>query len=150
VAALEKPAALAIRGWASTSHDETGCQMTGDKFRARAGGYVKPSRPAPNKVSLLNSLAWSDASSFRTNSPSMSLRKRRPRRVRANASAPKAGALPIFTRSEPQAATLPGLTSRSLLEFAIGIDRGFIASGISRTRSTCRSPFSRLAPLTLT
>src|SRR5580704_9395416 len=50
----------------------------------------------------------------------------------------------------PQAATLVGLTSRSLLELVIGIDRGFIASGISRTRSTCRSPFSRLAPLTLT
>src|SRR6266852_3798092 len=74
----------------------------------------------------------------------------RDRAGRTNESAPKAGALPIFTRSEPQAATLPGLTSRSLLEFAIGIDRGFIASGISRTRSTCRSPFSRLAPLTLT
>src|SRR5258707_11848975 len=69
---------------------------------------------------------------------------------RTNESAPKAGALPKFNRSEPQAATLLGLTSRSLLEFAIGIDRGFIASGISRTRSTCRSPFSRLAPLTLT
>jgi hypothetical protein len=69
---------------------------------------------------------------------------------RTNESAPKAGALPIFTRSEPQAATLPGMTSSSLLEFAIGIDRGFIASGISRTRSTCRSPFFRLAPLTLT
>jgi hypothetical protein len=48
----------------------------------------------------------------------------------------------------PQAATLVGLTSRSLLELAIGIARGFIASGISRTRSTCRSPFSRLAPFT--
>jgi hypothetical protein len=30
----------------------------------------------------------------------------------------------------------------------IGIRRGFLASGISRTRSTCSSPFSRLAPLT--
>ena len=49
---------------------------------------------------------------------------------------------------EPQAATLVGLTSRSLLELVIGIARGFIASGISRTRSTCRSPFSRFAPLT--
>lgn len=29
------------------------------------------------------------------------------------------------------------------------ICRGFIASGTSRTRSTCRSPFSRLAPATL-
>jgi hypothetical protein len=37
--------------------------MTGYKFRARAGGCVKPSRPDPNKVSPLNSLAWSDASS---------------------------------------------------------------------------------------
>jgi hypothetical protein len=49
-----------------------------------------------------------------------------------------------------QAATLVGLTSRSLLELAIGIERGFIVSGISRTRSTCRSPFCRLAPLTFT
>jgi hypothetical protein len=69
---------------------------------------------------------------------------------RQNESAPEAGALPNFNRSEPQAATLVGLTSRTLLEFAIGIIRGFMASGISRTRSTCRSPFSRLAPLTLT
>jgi hypothetical protein len=67
-----------------------------------------------------------------------------------NESAPETEALPNFNRSEPQAATLVGLTSRSLLELAIGIDRGFIASGMSRTRSTCRSPFSRLAPLTLT
>jgi hypothetical protein len=55
-----------------------------------------------------------------------------------------------INRSELQAATLVGVTSRSLLEFAIGIDRGFIASGISRTRSTCSSPFSRLALLTFT
>jgi|GEM_PF-5520413 len=32
----------------------------------------------------------------------------------------------------------------------IGIERGFFASGISRTRSTCRRPFSMLAPLTRT
>jgi hypothetical protein len=64
--------------------------------------------------------------------------------------APEAGALPNFNRSGPQAATLVGLTSRRLLELAIGITRDFMASGISRTRSTCRSPFSRLAPLTLT
>jgi Respiratory-chain NADH dehydrogenase, 49 Kd subunit len=60
----------------------------------------------------------------------------------------KRGALPNCNRSELQAATLVGLTSRGLLELAIGIARGFIASGISRSRSTCRSPFSRLAPLT--
>src|SRR5258707_4116209 len=35
--------------------------MTGDKFRA--DGYIKASRPDQNKVSPLNSLAWSDASS---------------------------------------------------------------------------------------
>ena len=34
---------------------------------------------------------------------------------------------------------------KTLPELAIGIARGFIASGISRTRSTCRSPFSGLA-----
>src|SRR5260370_13242150 len=63
---------------------------------------------------------------------------------------PESGALPKFDRAEPQAAALVDLSSRSLLELAIGIDAGFIASGISRTRSTCRSPFSRVAPLTLT
>ena len=67
-----------------------------------------------------------------------------------NESASKTEALPNFNRSEPHAATLVGLTSSSLLELAIGIARGFMASGISRTRSTCRSPFSRLAPFTLT
>jgi hypothetical protein len=66
---------------------------------------------------------------------------------RTNETAPKAGAVSKFNRSVPQAATL---TSRSLLELAIGIDRGFMASGTSRTSSTCRSPFSWLAPLTLT
>ena len=58
------------------------------------------------------------------------------------------GAPKIQTGKEPHAAILIGLTSRTLLELAIGIARGFIDSGISRTRSTCRSPFSRLAPLT--
>jgi hypothetical protein len=65
-----------------------------------------------------------------------------------NESTPTTGALPNFIRSGPQAATFVGLTSRTLLELVIGIARGFIASGISRTRSMCRSPFSRLAPLT--
>jgi len=37
--------------------------MTCDKFRAWADGYIKASRPDPNKVSPLNSLAWSDTSS---------------------------------------------------------------------------------------
>jgi hypothetical protein len=32
----------------------------------------------------------------------------------------------------------------------IGIERGFFASGISRTKSTCKRPFSRLAPFTWT
>ena len=63
-------------------------------------------------------------------------------------STPETGALPKFNWSEPHAAILVGLTSRILLELVIGIARGFIASGISRTRSTCSNPFSRLAPLT--
>jgi hypothetical protein len=63
-------------------------------------------------------------------------------------SAPDTGALQNSTAQRPQAAAFVDLISRSLLELAIGIARGFIASGISRTRSTCRSPFSRLAPLT--
>jgi len=66
-----------------------------------------------------------------------------------NESARKPGRSQIST-GQSQAATLVGFTSRSLLELVIGIARGFIASGISRTRLTCRSPFSRLAPLTLT
>src|SRR5712671_4621712 len=65
-----------------------------------------------------------------------------------NESAPDTGALPKLNRSEPQAAILVGSTFRTLLELAIGIARGFMASGISRTRSTCRSPFAKLAPLT--
>jgi hypothetical protein len=55
-----------------------------------------------------------------------------------------------ISRSKPQAATLVGSASSTLSELEIGIARGFIASGISRTRSTCRSPFSSLAPLTTT
>ena len=39
-------------------------------------------------------------------------------------------------------------TSNTLPEPAIGIALGFIASGTSRTRSTCRSPFASLAPFT--
>jgi hypothetical protein len=77
--------------------------------------------------------------------PSRCLAGRAKRKRPGNRDAPK-----FQPRSEPQAATLVGLTSRSLLSLVIGIARGFIASGISRTRSTCRSPFSRLTPLTLT
>ena len=36
------------------------------------------------------------------------------------------------------------------LPFPIAIRRGFIASGTSRTRSTCSSPCSRFAPRTST
>ena len=62
----------------------------------------------------------------------------RERALAQNESAP--GGAPKFQpRSEHQAATLVALTSRSLLELVIGIARGFIASGISRTRSTCMS-----------
>ena len=67
-----------------------------------------------------------------------------------NESTPATGALPNCIRSGRQAASLFGWTSRTLLKFVIGIVRDFIASGISRKRSTCRSPFSRFAPLTLT
>jgi hypothetical protein len=65
-------------------------------------------------------------------------------------SAPENRSTPNFNRSERQAAALLGWTSKTLREPAIGIARGFIASGISRTRSTCKSPFSSLAPLTTT
>ncbi len=49
-----------------------------------------------------------------------------------------------------QAAALCGLPSITLPFAEIGMERGFLASGISRTRSTCRRPFSRAAPLTWT
>src|SRR6478672_10982919 len=48
---------------------------------------------------------------------------------RANESAPTIGALPNCIRSDLQAASLVGWTSRTLLELTIGIARGFIASG---------------------
>jgi|RhiMethySRZTD1v2_1073278.scaffolds.fasta_scaffold332450_3 hypothetical protein len=67
---------------------------------------------------------------------------------RMNRKRPETGALPNFSRPIAQAAILVGRTSRSLPEVTMGIARGFIASGISRTRSTCSSPFSRVAPLT--
>ena len=49
-----------------------------------------------------------------------------------NESAPETGALPkIQTGKSLCAAILVGFTSRTLLVFAIGMARGFIASGIS-------------------
>ena len=53
---------------------------------------------------------------------------------RATESAPTTGALPNCIQSDLQAASLVGWTSRTLLELAIGIARGFIASGISRRK----------------
>ncbi len=38
---FENPATLAAQGRPRQSHNETGCQMTGDKFRARADKYIK-------------------------------------------------------------------------------------------------------------
>jgi hypothetical protein len=52
--------------------------------------------------------------------------------VRSRESAPDGGAFPI-SRPEPQAATLVASTFRTLAELAIGIVRGFMASGSSRT-----------------
>ena len=52
-AALEKPAALAVQERPRQSHNETGCQMTGDKFRARAGVYIKAARAAIDPVHKL-------------------------------------------------------------------------------------------------
>src|SRR2546427_12307875 len=40
-------------GEASTGHDETGCQMTGDKFRARADRYIKAARAVTAPVHKL-------------------------------------------------------------------------------------------------
>ena len=50
---------------------------------------------------------------------------------------PDTGALPNCIRFYLQAETFVGWTSKTLLVLAIGIARGFIASGISRTRSMC-------------
>jgi hypothetical protein len=38
---FEKPATLAVEGRPRQSHNETWCQMIGDKFRARADRYVE-------------------------------------------------------------------------------------------------------------
>ncbi len=53
-------------------------------------------------------------------------------------------------RSSRQAAALVSRTCALALPLPIGTWRGFFASGISRTRSTCRRPFSRLAFFTVT
>ena len=50
---FEKPAALAVQGRPQQSHDETGCQMTGDKFRARADRYIKAARAVTDPVHKL-------------------------------------------------------------------------------------------------
>ena len=49
--------------------------------------------------------------------------------------APRTAGRPQISRSKPQAATLVGSTSSTLSERAMGIARGFMASGTSRTRS---------------
>ena len=54
---------------------------------------------------------------------------------------------PKLRSSDPHAAILAALPSSTFLAVVMGIVRGFIVSGTTRTRSTCRSPFSRLAPL---
>lgn len=72
--------------------------------------------------------------------------------VSANQKRPgKAGALYRSTNRTPDYAAfwLP-ITVGPLPLPLIAIVRGFFASGISRTKSTCRRPFSRLAPFTCT
>jgi len=69
---------------------------------------------------------------------------------RQGGSATVIGALPELNQTDPQAAIWVGLISRSGPGLTIGIARGFNASGISRTSSTCRRPLSRLAPSTPT
>ena len=53
---------------------------------------------------------------------------------RTNESAPTTGALPNCIQSDPQAASLVGWTSRTLLELAIGIARGAIVGMIIGSR----------------
>ena len=68
---------------------------------------------------------------------------------RTNESAPESGALPPMHSIETTAYAALASTTWGWPP-PIGIWRGFLASGISRTRSTCRRPFSRAAPLTWT
>ena len=64
---------------------------------------------------------------------------------------PVRGAPRNFNRQNSHAAILAALPSRTtFLAVVMGIARGFIASGTTRKRSTCRNPFSRLAPLVWT
>jgi hypothetical protein len=60
-----------------------------------------------------------------------------------NESAPEAGA-PRNSTPAPQAATLVGLTSRSLLELAIGINRGFRFD--ERGAETEHCPLGQMSP----
>ena len=64
-----------------------------------------------------------------------------------NESAPTTGALPNFNRQTLTRRSWPPCPQGAFLAVVMGIARGFIASGTTRKRSTCRSPFSRLAPL---
>ena len=82
-------------------------------------------------------------------------RQRRGMSARREKALRNPGALPLrspdFRSSEVDAYAACFWSSITLpLVPLIGIERGFLASGISRTRSTCRRPFSRLAPLTWT
>jgi hypothetical protein len=50
---FEKPATLPVQGTPQQNHDETGCQMTGDKFRLRADRYIKAARAVTDPVHKL-------------------------------------------------------------------------------------------------
>ena len=71
-------------------------------------------------------------------------------RLRRKKSAPDIRGACSRLANDPYAAFWFPITVGPLALPLIGIERGFFASGISRTKSTCKRPFSRLAPFTRT
>ena len=75
---------------------------------------------------------------------------RRRRRVTPKRKRPGNRGAPFIGFNSPRPLRPPLASTACGWPLPIGIWRGFFASGISRTRSTCRRPFSSAAPLTWT
>ncbi len=138
-------------------------RITGDVFAGHAGAGIAAKHSANRRgkngrdhrgdvsATCASGTARSDpvaatrcAAARATNESSL----RSPMTTEQNESAPESGALPRWLLAQPCYAALASTTLGWPLP--IWIWRGFLASGISRTSSTCRSPFSRVAPLTWT
>src|SRR5208282_2359538 len=93
--------------------------------------------------------SWMGASMIRADSTPADARHGSdfPQRTRTKRKRPANRGAPKLQSSDSHAAILAALPSRAFLAVVMGIARGFIASGTTRKRSTCKSPFSRLAPL---